>query len=326
MRIALPILLAVVAVTLWIVMRNGASSAAGLLSSGTVEATDADLGFQLAGRVAEVLVAEGDAVVAGQELARLDTRVLDASLQAARAELAVAEARLRELQAGARPQEVATARAALDSAVRRAENARSEAERARTLFEGGAISRQALDQAETAMDIARAARDQAEQALALVREGPRAEAIAAQSALVEAARARVAHAQATLGNAVITAPFGGIVTLQHREPGEAVGAGAPVLTILDPEDRWVRVYVREDEIGRVHLGMSARIVSDTYRDRAYPGEVVHVGSEAEFTPRNVQTADERTRLVYPVRVRITGDADFELKPGVPADVTLLEPA
>jgi HlyD family secretion protein len=319
MRIALPILLAVVAVTLWIVMRNGASSAAGLLSSGTVEATDADLGFQLAGRVAEVLVAEGDAVVAGQELARLDTRVLEASLEAARAELAVAEARTYL------PQEVATARAALDSAVRRAENARSEAERARTLFEGGAISRQALDQAETAMDVARAARDQAEQALALVREGPRAEAIAAQSALVEAARARVAHAQATLGNAVITAPFGGIVTLQHREPGEAVGAGAPVLTILDPEDRWVRIYVREDEIGRVHLGMSARIVSDTYRDRAYPGEVVHVGSQAEFTPRNVQTADERTRLVYAVRVRITGDADFELKSGVPADVTLLEP-
>lgn len=324
MRAAVPILLVVSAAVAWLLTRDGGASEAGLPSSGMIEATDADLGFQLAGRVAEVLVSEGDAVSPGQELARLDTRVLEASLGSARAQLAVAEARLRELRQGARPQELATAQAAFDSAMRRAENARSEAERARTLFQGGAISRQALEQAETAMDVALAARDQAEQSLAMVREGPRTESIVAQSALVAAARAGVAHADAMLANAVIVAPFQGIVTLQHREPGEAVGAGAPVLTILDPEDRWVRIYVREDEIGRIRLGMPARVVSDTYPDRSYDGEVVHIGSEAEFTPRNVQTADERTRLVYAVRVRITGDEGFVLKPGVPADVTLLE--
>jgi len=97
-----------------------------------------------------------------------------------------------------------------------------------------------------------------------------------------------------------------------------------VLTILDPQDRWVRIYVREDQIGRVRIGMTAEIVSDTYPDEVYPGEVVFIGSEAEFTPRNVQTNEERIKLVYPVKVRITGDADFHLKPGIPADVTLLE--
>jgi multidrug resistance efflux pump len=86
----------------------------------------------------------------------------------------------------------------------------------------------------------------------------------------------------------------------------------------------VRIYVREDQIGRVQLGSQAEIVSDTYPDRIYLGEVVFIGSQAEFTPRNVQTAEERTKLVYPVKVRITDDADFALKPGVPADVTLLE--
>jgi HlyD family secretion protein len=111
--------------------------------------------------------------------------------------------------------------------------------------------------------------------------------------------------------------------VRHREVGEAVSPGAPVLTLLDPDDRWVRIYVREDQMGLVRLGLGAEIASDTYPDRVYAGEVVFIGSEAEFTPRNVQTAEERIKLVYPVKVRITGDPDFELKPGIPADVTLL---
>jgi HlyD family secretion protein len=98
-----------------------------------------------------------------------------------------------------------------------------------------------------------------------------------------------------------------------------------VVTLLDPDDRWVRIYVREDLIGRVAIGQPARIAADTYRDRVYAGEVVFIGSEAEFTPRNVQTSEERTKLVYPVKVRITGDPSFDLKPGVPADVTLEPP-
>jgi len=123
---------------------------------------------------------------------------------------------------------------------------------------------------------------------------------------------------------VVYAPFDGRITVRHREPGETVSPGAPVLTLLDPDDRWVRIYVREDEIGRVKLGMEARITSDTYPDKVYQGEVTFIGSEAEFTPRNVQTTEERIKLVYPVKVRISGDPGFELKPGIPADVTLLE--
>jgi HlyD family secretion protein len=97
-----------------------------------------------------------------------------------------------------------------------------------------------------------------------------------------------------------------------------------VLTVLDPDDRWVRIYVAENEIGRVGIGQAAEIRSDTWPERTYGGEVVFVGSEAEFTPRNVQTPEERTRLVYPVKVRITNDPDFDLKPGIPADVRLLD--
>ena len=322
-RFLVPVLVVAVAAVTWYVTRGADDADGALLASGTVEATDADLGFQAAGRVQTIDPREGDEVGAGEELARLDTRELEAGLAAARAQLEAAEARLAELERGARPQEVATAEAAVRSAEQRAEEARRDAERARTLHEGGAISRQALDRAETALDVATAALDQAREQHGLLVEGPRAETIRAQRAAVAQARANVERAEATLANAVVTAPFDGVVTVRHREPGEAVTPGAPVLTLLDRDDRWVRIYIREDQIGQVHLGMAAEIVSDTYPDRSYEGEVVFIGSEAEFTPRNVQTTEERTRLVYPVKVRITGDPGFELKPGVPADVRLV---
>lgn len=318
------VVLAAVAVIVRVLSGGGDDEGAALVASGTVEATDADLGFQAPGRVRAVLAREGDRVGAGDVLARLDTREAEAALSAARAQLSAAEARLSELRVGARPQELATAEAAVHSAEQRAREAEREAERARTLHEGGAISRQALDRAETAYEVAAAALAQAREQLALVREGPRTEAIRAQAAQVEQAQANVELAEAALANSIVTAPFDGVVTVRHREPGEAVSPGAPVVTLLDPDDRWVRIYVREDAIGRIRVGMRAEVRSDTYPDRALEGEVVFIGSEAEFTPRNVQTPDERTKLVYAVKVRITGDADFVLKPGIPADVTLIE--
>jgi len=319
------LVLAVVTTATWLVLRSRSEASGALTASGTVEATDADLGFQIAGRVLEISVEEGDAVTAGTQLARLDTRELDAALAGAEAQLEAAEARLVELQRGARPQEVVTAEAAVRAAATRAEEARTERERATTLFGGGAISRQALDRAESAYQVAAAALEQAQEQLALVEEGPRTETVRAQTAVVAQARANVARADATLANAVVTAPFDGVVTIVHREPGESVTPGAPAITLLAPDDRWVRIYVPEDQMGRLQLGLRAAIVSDTYPDRVYDGEVIFVGSEAEFTPRNVQTAEERTKLVYPVKVRVSGDPNFELKPGIPVDVTLREP-
>jgi HlyD family secretion protein len=325
MRIVAVVLVVGTAVT-WLLTRGGGDAADELTASGTVEATDADLGFQAAGRIARVLVREGDRVAAGAELARLDAREIEAGVDAARSAVGAAEARLAELRQGTRPQEVATAEAALRSAGQRLDEARRDVERARTLFEGGAISRQTLDRAETSLELAQDASIQSSEQLTLLREGPRTETIRAQEALVGQALANLARAEATLANTIVEAPFAGVVTIRHREPGEAVVPGAPVVTLLDPDDRWVRIYVREDLIGRVAIGQPARIAADTYRDRVYAGEVVFIGSEAEFTPRNVQTSEERTKLVYPVKVRITGDPSFDLKPGVPADVTLEPPA
>lgn len=294
----------------------------GTTASGTVEVTEADLGFRTGGRIASVSVEEGDEVASGDTLARLESAELAAALSAAEAAAAGARARLSEAEAGPRSQERAQLAAAVRIAENRHDEAQRERQRAENLFEGGAISRQQRDAAVTAADVAEQALAQAREALQLANAGTRPEQIAAARAAVQQAEAQEARTRAALEDAVVIAPFDGRVTVKHRQPGEVVGPGVPVLTLQNPDDRWVRIYVREDRIGTVQVGQAASIRSDTYVDRTYEGRVTVIGSEAEFTPRNVQTQEERTRLVYPVKVRITGDPDFELKPGIPADVEL----
>ncbi len=310
------------ATALWFFLGRDNAGADRLEASGTVEATDADLGFQTGGRIAAVLVGEGDAVTPGQLLARLDAADLDARLAQAEAQLAAAHARLAELERGARPEERAQAQAAVLAAQERLDEAVRVRDRTHTLFEGGAVSREAMEQSASAAEVARALHLQAREQLQLVLEGPRTEQITAQRALVRQAEAVVAQAQAAITYAEIRAPFAGIITLRHREAGEAVSPGLPVLTVMDPADRWVRIYVREDQIGHVSIGQDAEIRSDSDPRAVYTGRVVHIASEAEFTPRNVQTAAERVKLVYAVKVAIAGDESFALKPGIPADVQL----
>jgi HlyD family secretion protein len=295
-----------------------------ILASGTVEATEADLGFQMAGRIEQIDVLEGDAVVRMAELAQLDRTELLARRRATTAQLEATRAVLRELETGSRSEEIAQARAAQRAAEQSVNNARRDYDRVKRLHEGGAVSRQSLDHQETALDLAQAEYDRVSEQLQLLETGPRAERIAAQRAVVAQAEASVGQVDAAIEYSVIKAPFDGLVSLRHREPGEIVQPGAPVLTIINPDDRWVRIYVRGDEVGRVKIGQAATITADSYPDREYEGRVIFIASEAEFTPRNVQTTAERVKLVYRIKVRITGDPSFDLKPGLAADVRLQE--
>ncbi|GIW52344.1 MAG: hemolysin secretion protein D [Gemmatimonadales bacterium] len=292
-------------------------------ASGTVEATEIELGFQVPGRIERVAVREGDRVEAGQELAWLDRRELEARVRSARAQLAAARARLAELEEGFRPEEVEQARANLAAASQRLEDARRSLERSKRLFEGGAISREQLDREETAFAVAEAQYRAAKEQLDLMERGPRIQIIEAQRAAVRQAEATVAQAEAALEGAVIKSPISGVVSVQQRHPGEVVAAGVPVLTVIDPDDRWVRIYVRGDQVGRVSLGQEAEIRADAYPDRVYRGRVVYIADEAEFTPRNVQTREDRVRLVYRMKVAVVGDSSYDLKPGLPADVRLV---
>lgn len=296
-----------------------------LEASGTVEATEASLGFQVAGRIDSLFVVEGAVVTPGERLAVLDLRDASARLAGARATLALQAARLMELERGTRREEVAQGRAALRAVEQRLAEAERDRARVRALFEGGAVSRQALDAAETGQGVLTAERDRVVEQLRLLEAGPREEQVAAQRAAVAAARAAVEQGEAALTFAEVRAPFAGTVTHRVREPGEIVGPGTPVVTIANLDDRWIRIYVREDQVGRVALGQRAAIRVDSWPDRSFEGEVTFIASEAEFTPRNVQTQEERVRLVYRVKVQVRGDSAVGLKPGISADVTLTPP-
>ena len=294
----------------------------GLVASGTVEATEAQLGFQSAGRIEQLGPREGEAIDAGAELGRLDRNEMLARREQAVAQTAAAKALLRELQSGFRGEEVAQGRAALATAADRLADARRDLDRSKRLFDGGAIGAESVDKARLAFDVAGSQHEQAQQQLRILRTGTRREKIDVQRAQVAQAEAAVKPIDATLVNMVLQAPFAGIVTVRHREPGETIPAGAPVFTLMNPHDRWVRVYVPENRIGRVQLGAKAAITSDSFASKTYDGEVVFIASEAQFTPKTVQTTEERVKLVYAVKVRIVGDPTLELKPGMPADVRL----
>lgn len=288
--------------------------------SGTVEATQADLGFQLAGRLVELVPREGDQVAAGDRLGHLDASELGARRAAADAQLAAARAVLAELERGLRPEEVAQARLALAAADRRLEEQQRETARTVRLAEGGAVSREARERSETALAVAQADRDRLAQQAAVAEGGTREERIAAQRGLVRAAEAGVAQWAAVQDQTVLVAPFSGFVSMRHREPGEIVAPGVPILSLINPAERWVRVYIRQDLVGRLSLGTRVVITSDGFPGQEFAGEVAHIATEAEFTPRNVQTREERVRLVHAVRVRILGDEALALKPGLAADV------
>jgi HlyD family secretion protein len=319
--IALPVLV-LVAIGAGVWRARSGHDPNSLTASGTVEATEAQLGFQAAGRIDSVQAHEGDRVRSGTVLAMLEQSERRARRAQAAAQVDAARALLAELERGARPEEVQQARSARDAARVRLEDARRDVERTRKLFEGGAVSREALDKAEMGRDVAEKQLAQAEDQTRLVETGPRRERIDGARAQLAQAEAALAEHEAALANMVLRAPFDGVVSIRHREPGEIVSPGTPVVTLLDRTDRWVRIYVPENRIGAVRLGSPASVTSDTYPKKSYGGEVVFVASEAEFTPKNVQTTEERVKLVYAVKVRIADDPYDELKPGMPADVRL----
>jgi HlyD family secretion protein len=296
--------------------RDGAA----IVASGTVEATQAELGFQMSGRLERLAVREGDQVAAGGRLASLEQSELIAQRDIARAQVAAAQAGLAELLAGSRREEVAHARAVLAVATEKRDAAQRDVARIQPLAEQSLVSRQAFDHQRTELSVTEGEVAKAKEDLQILEIGPRRERIAAQRAAVAQATATVERFDALLAQTELDAPFAGTITVRHREPGETMSPGAPVLTIRNFDDRWVRVYIPGDEVGNLRLGQPASITGDATPDKRYKGAISYIASVAEFTPRNVQSTKDRVKLVYEVRVRIAGDTTVDLKPGLPADV------
>jgi HlyD family secretion protein len=381
------ILLAVAGVTLWWMWRTGQFSKPTdrILVSGNLELTLVDLSFKIAGRMTELTVREGDFVKKGQLIARLDPvqlqqqrardqasvfnaqsnydqlttsieyqkATLESDIAARHADVNQAQAKLDELLAGSRPEEIQQAEGAVTDARAQVDLARADWDRAQTLYKNTDISTSQYDQARTKFNSASAVLEQAQQKYALVKAGPRKEEIegaraavahaqaavataeanrlelqrkqqelVARRAQIDQARAQVGISEAQLSDTVIYAPIDGVVLVKSAEAGEVLAAGTTIVTVGDLEHPWLRAYVGETDLGRVKLGQKVKLSTDSYPGKVYDGTISFISSEAEFTPKQIQTKEERVKLVYRIKVDVN-NASHELKNNMPVDAEIV---
>ncbi len=319
--IALIIAAIIAAVLAWRIYFQEKGDGATLLLSGNMEVTEINVGFKLAGRVIELAQEEGQQVKKGDLLARLDNAELATIVSQNRAMLKEAASRLAELKAGSRPQEIEQARENVRVQEAELARVRKDYERAEVLYRNGAISSSQFDAAKSAFEARSAQQKAAAESLSLVREGARKENIDAAESRQQQARAALATAEQRLQDTEIHSPIDGIVLRKNVELGETVGQGVSIYTIGDLANPWIKVYVKEDKLGLIKLGQKAKVTSDTYRGKTYDGWVSYISSEAEFTPKSVQTQEERVKLVFGVKVRVE-NPEQELKPSMPVDVRI----
>lgn len=305
---------------------HNSRQASGILTLyGNVDIRRVDLSFRVGGRVADVVPTEGTRVPAGAVVARLDGVPYDAELRLAEARRDEVAAAALKLERGYRPEEIAQAEAQVRERTATLQIRELEERRAANLLARETISRQAHDAALTGLKEAQARLAAAEEGLLLVRRGYRAEELQAARAALQAARARVATAETRCGDTLCRAPAGGTVLTRVQEPGAVVAPGQTVITLSLDEPAWVRAYLAEPELGWVRPGLKAEILTDSRPGRPIAGHVGYVSSEAEFTPKTVQTEELRTRLVYQVRI-IADESDPGLRQGMPVTVRLVRPA
>ena len=312
---------------------DGGAGDAPLRASGYVEATEVRIAPEVGGRVVELAVQEGDRVEVGQLIARLSTTDTDLAVRRAQAERDQAIAQLRLLQAGARPEDIRQAAAQVDSAqadVRAAESelrsAEADLERFEALLKSNSGSRKQRDDARTRREVAAArlegARERARaaaEASARVQAGARIEEIAAARARVSAVEAQIAALEQNLTDATLTSPVAGIVTSKLIDAGEMVAPRTALVVVTDLDRAWANVYVDEPVVPRLQLGQKVAILTDA--GHRLEGTITFISPRAEFTPRNVQTAEERSRLVYRIKVT-TDNREGILKAGMPVEAEI----
>ncbi len=296
----------------------------------------------------EVAIRRAEEQAGRASLAELEAGSRTEEIAQAEAGVQKAQARLDALLAGSRPQEVAVAAAAVEKAQADRDRLKADYERQKQLYEKDVISAREFEASRTAHEVAAGKLQEDAERLKLIREGPRREEIdQARAALnevreryalvkkgprretIDQARARlkqiqeaVVMASTRLGYATLVSPLAGVVLSENVEAGEYVAPGTPIVTVGDLENVWLRAYINETDLGRVKIGQKVRVTTDTYPGKAYEGSISFISSQAEFTPKNVQTEKERVKLVYRVKVDFANPT-MELKAGMPADAVIM---
>jgi HlyD family secretion protein len=289
--------------------------------SGTVEAREIDLAFQVGGRIATLRVDEGDSVQIEQEVATLDAHDFELALSNAIAQAEAAQAALAALRAGTRIQELRVAEAQLAKAQADLDYIRVEFKRIADLVTKKLAAQDQLDQARQRQNVALAGVEQALQNLALLREGPRREDIDQAAATLRARQATAETARRQLEYTRLQSPVTGMVSVRLAEAGEIVSPGKAILRIAELSQPWVRAYLNEKDLTRVRLGQAAQIRIDGLPGKVFEGRLTFISPTAEFTPKTVETHALRVDMVYRVKVQVD-NPNGVLKLGQPADVVL----
>jgi len=279
------------------------------------------LALDVGGRLAELSVDVGDPVPAGAPIAKLDPRDFDLTVAQAEGALEAAQARLRQLEAGSRPEEIRQAAAQRDAARVAVEDAAQVHRRQLDLVERKFVPQQQADSAKNALDAARERLKAAEEALRLAELGPRKEDVAAAEAALAAQEAAVAALRHDIAEGELRASADGVVEKRILEPGDMATPQKTVFTIALADAAWARVYLPETALGRVPMGAKATITTDSHPDRRQAAWVGYVSPTAEFTPKTVETTELRTSLVYQARVFACGGS-ADLRQGMPVTVTI----
>jgi HlyD family secretion protein len=275
----------------------------------------------VSGRIETITFEEGDFVKKGEVIATLDRRPNEETLAVSQAQLERAIAELERMENGSRPQEIEQARATLAEYRASLRLQVAELERAEKLLPTKAIARSEYDAILAKRDEADAKVRRGDETLNLLEEGARQEDIAIARAFLAEAKANLDRAKTALEDTVLQSPNDGVILTRIEEPGAVVQAGQNVVTLSLKDAVWIYVYVPEPELGKVAPGMKAEIYTDTRRDKPYCGQVGYISPEAEFTPKNVETPQLRTNLVYRIRV-IADTPDDGLRQGMPVTVRL----
>jgi HlyD family secretion protein len=301
--------------------KNNHAPVTKLRYSGNIEAHESQLSFKVQGRIVELPIEEGQAVTLGALIARLDPVDFRQRVNVDQANLKVRESSLALTLAGTRHQEVEAAQQAMLQAQADLDQRKLDFARAQQLFAKDAISAQDRDIADTNLKRSQAAFQQAKERYDQAVEGARKEEIAVAEANVKQARESLGLSRITLDNATLLAPGAGVITVRQAEIGEVVSPGTPVATLADLDHLWLRAYVPETDLGRIRWGQAATIRTDTYPGKTYKGRISFISPQAEFTPKSVQTFQERVTLVYRIKIDLE-NPNHELKPGMPADAEI----
>lgn len=317
------ILLLVVAAAVYVYPRwNGYQSPNSTLKlSGNIEAHESVVSFKVPGRIVELPIEEGQYVTKGDLLARLDDDDYREQVHVDEATVHTREAELELALAGSRIQEIKAAKQTLLDAQADLKLKEQDFRRRRALLSEQGVSQEDLDTAATELKRARATYERVKQNYDQIVEGTRKEQIAVNRANLQLARENLDMSRVKLSYTVLSAPTSGVILVRQAELGEVMAPGTPVVTIADLDHLWLRGYVNESDLGKIRWGQSATVHTDTFPDKTYSGHVSFISSEAEFTPKSVETHKERVTLVYRVKIDME-NPNHELKPGMPADAMI----